>query len=154
MPTEIHQMEKWESRASALDAKGWPLSVRMRSGRPYSLKSRVKLRIVVSEARRVMPRHSSRNRVWPSNAPFTDNSDLLPGWGFLSTLSDLVAFGSGLLRGTLLLRETVEMLFTPMGPVKGFNMEYGFGWNVLGRDESRNDRALMHPGGTTGAPRS
>jgi hypothetical protein len=38
----IHQAEREESRASALMAKGTPLSDRIRLGRPYSWKRRVK----------------------------------------------------------------------------------------------------------------
>ncbi len=34
MPSRTHQTENVESRPSALEANGWPLSVRIRSGRP------------------------------------------------------------------------------------------------------------------------
>lgn len=44
MPSLIHQMERRERRPRAMDAKGVPLSVRIRSGRPNSWKSRVKTR--------------------------------------------------------------------------------------------------------------
>ena len=42
IPRRTHQAESFESRARVVVAKGTPLSVRMRSGRPYFLNSRVK----------------------------------------------------------------------------------------------------------------
>ncbi|MEM9595902.1 MAG: serine hydrolase domain-containing protein [Acidobacteriota bacterium] len=85
-----------------------------------------------------------------AHAPFTDNSDLWPGGGFLSTPSDLVAFGAGLLRGDLLKPETVELLFTPMGTMESLGMDYGFGWYVIESPDPEVGRILMHPGGHYG----
>ncbi len=85
-----------------------------------------------------------------TTAPFTDNSDLWPGGGFLSTPSDLVTFGAGLLGGDLLQPETVELLWTPMGAADVFGMDYGLGWYVRQPDEPGGGRVLMHPGGHYG----
>ncbi len=85
-----------------------------------------------------------------TNAPFTDNSDLWPGGGFLSTPTDLVLFGAGLLRGDLMKPSTVDLLFTPMGIVEEFGMGYALGWYVLEPDEAGGGRILMHSGGHYG----
>ena len=45
MPSLIHQTESLERRPKAMEAKGVPLSVRMRSGIPNSWKRRVKTRL-------------------------------------------------------------------------------------------------------------
>jgi len=42
MPSLIHQMESRDRRPREEEAKGTPLSVRMRSGSPNSWKTRVK----------------------------------------------------------------------------------------------------------------
>jgi hypothetical protein len=42
-PTRTHQAERFERRASLLVANGTPLSVQIRRGNPYSLKSLVKM---------------------------------------------------------------------------------------------------------------
>ena len=85
------------------------------------------------------------------HAPFTNNSDLIPGGGFLSTPTDLVRFGKGLLCGDLLKAETVDQLFTSMGPAKGYGgMGYGMGWFVLEPQESGRGRVLFHLGGHYG----
>lgn len=84
------------------------------------------------------------------NAPFTDNSDLWPAGGFLSTPTDLVTFGAGLLGGKLLQPETVELLLTSMGPVEGLGMGYGFGWYVGRFGGPDAGRFIMHSGGHFG----
>ena len=81
-------------------------------------------------------------------APFTDNSDLWAAGGFLSTPTDLVTFGQGLLRGDLLRLETLEVLFTSMKTDNGTATGYGLGWEVI---EDDGERLLMHSGGHFGA---
>ena len=85
-----------------------------------------------------------------THAPFTDNSDLWPGGGFVSTPTDLVRFGTGLIRGVLLKPSTLETLFVPMGMVEEFGMGYGFGWFVKEPVKSGDGRFLMHSGGHYG----
>jgi CubicO group peptidase (beta-lactamase class C family) len=62
-------------------------------------------------------------------APADDDSCVLAGGGFLSTPSDLVRFGSGMLDG-LLAPETVRMLWTPLRLDSGQSTGYGLGWFV------------------------
>ena len=45
-PSLIHQTESWDRRPKAMEAKGTPLSVLIRVGKPNSWKSRVKTRLV------------------------------------------------------------------------------------------------------------
>ncbi|HLM66323.1 MAG TPA: serine hydrolase domain-containing protein, partial [Longimicrobium sp.] len=63
-------------------------------------------------------------------APHDDDSCVLAGGGFLSTPSDLVRFGFGMLGGELLLPETVRMLWTPQRLDSGASTGYGMGWFV------------------------
>ena len=81
-------------------------------------------------------------------ALFTDNSDVWAGGGFLSTPRDLVTFGSRLLGGDLLQRETLEMLFRPMATRDGESTDYGFGWMV---DDVDGHRMVGHGGSHFGA---
>ena len=86
------------------------------------------------------------------NAPFTNNSDLWPSGGFLSTPTDLVTFGAGLLRGDLLKPETVELLFTPVGPTERPGLEYGLGWYVISPENPRVGESSCTPGDTMAGP--
>ncbi|MVM31785.1 serine hydrolase [Spirosoma sp. HMF4905] len=79
------------------------------------------------------------------NAAQVDNSYKWAGGGFLSTPSDLVVFGSSLLAGKGLKKETVTLLFTPQLLENGKNTYYGFGWRV-GTDSK--GRKIIHHGGT------
>lgn len=63
-------------------------------------------------------------------APHDDDSCVLAGGGFLSTPSDLVRFGSGMLAGGLLRPETVQMLWTPLRLESGESTGYGLGWFI------------------------
>ena len=66
MPSRSHQALSLERRASAMEAKGVPLSVRIRSGRPWMRKTFLNTRIVASSVVPYSPRHSSKKRLWPS----------------------------------------------------------------------------------------
>jgi CubicO group peptidase (beta-lactamase class C family) len=61
-------------------------------------------------------------------APHDDDSCVLAGGGYLSTPSDLVRFGFGMLAGELLSPETVRMLWTPQQLDSGASTGYGMGW--------------------------
>lgn len=103
--------------------------------------------------RRIIPNRSGFYQREPSggvrHAPFTDNSDLWAGGGFLSTPTDLVTFGSRLIRGDLLAPETLEILFTSMATADGAQTGYGLGWSV-GRTEN-GELTISHTGGHFGA---
>lgn len=84
-------------------------------------------------------------------APFTDNSDVWPAGGFLSTPTDLVAFGSALIEGKLLRHDTVNLLFEPMRTADGQETGYGFGWQTC---ELYGRRVMRHDGAHFGASAS
>ncbi len=81
------------------------------------------------------------------NAPYVDNSVKWAGGGFLSTASDLVRFGSGLLEGRLLKPETVQLLFTSQHTRSGKETHYGIGWRV---GERLGRHFVWHTGGAVG----
>ncbi|MDQ7041304.1 MAG: serine hydrolase domain-containing protein [Rhodothermus sp.] len=81
------------------------------------------------------------------NAPYVDNSVKWAGGGFLSTASDLVRFGNGLLTGRLLKSETVHLLFTSQRTASGEETGYGLGWRV---GEQGGRHFVWHTGGAVG----
>jgi CubicO group peptidase (beta-lactamase class C family) len=90
-------------------------------------------------------------------APLDDDSCVLPAGGFLSTPSDLVRFGFGLLGGRVLSPSSVQMLWTAQRLSSGPSTGYGMGWFVrevrLGAD-GRTTRMVGHGGSSTGAKTS
>ena len=83
------------------------------------------------------------------NAPFTDNSDVWAGGGFLSTPTDLVTFAHGILEGDLIAPATREVLFTSMSTADGEQTGYGLGWRV--RRNAAGELTVSHAGGHYGA---
>ncbi|HEY9428297.1 MAG TPA: serine hydrolase domain-containing protein [Gemmatimonadaceae bacterium] len=81
------------------------------------------------------------------NAPYVDNSYKWAGGGFLSTPSDLVRFGFGMLDNELLKAETRKMLWTPLQLQSGKSTGYGLGWGV---DTLDGHRVVSHGGGSVG----
>lgn len=81
------------------------------------------------------------------NAPYVDNSYKWAGGGFLSTPSDLVRFGFGMLDGKVLQRKTVDLLWTPLTLESGKSTGYGLGWSV---DTLDGRRVIGHSGGSVG----
>ena len=79
------------------------------------------------------------------NANQVDNSYKWAGGGLLSTPSDLVIMGQGLLTYSILSQETVKLLFTPQLLTNGKNTQYGLGWRI-GTDS--RGRKIIHHGGT------
>jgi serine beta-lactamase-like protein LACTB, mitochondrial len=82
------------------------------------------------------------------NALYVDNTYKWPSGGYLSTAEDLARFGDRLLRGQLLLLETVELLWTSMRTSDGTPTEYGIGWTV--ERDSLGRRRVRHSGGSVG----
>lgn len=85
------------------------------------------------------------------NAPYVDNSYKWAGGGFLSTPSDLVRFGFGMLDDDLLKPETRKMLWTPLELESGKSTGYGLGWGV---DTVDGRRVIGHGGGSMGGTTS
>ncbi len=81
------------------------------------------------------------------NAPYVDNSYKWAGGGFLSTPSDLVRFGFGMLDARVLQRKTVDLLWTPLTLESGKSTGYGLGWSVATVD---GHRVIGHSGGSVG----
>jgi CubicO group peptidase (beta-lactamase class C family) len=81
------------------------------------------------------------------NAPYVDNSYKWAGGGFLSTPSDLVRFGFGMLDGKVLQRKTIDVLWTPLTLESGKSTGYGLGW---GADTVDGRRVIGHSGGSVG----
>jgi serine beta-lactamase-like protein LACTB len=76
------------------------------------------------------------------NADLADTSNKIPGGGFNSTAEDLVKFAAALQTGTLLKKETMQQMLTPMKTRDGKESPY-FGWFI--RD--RNGQKLLTHGG-------
>jgi serine beta-lactamase-like protein LACTB, mitochondrial len=108
---------------------------------------------VADDYRRIIPNRTGFYQRGPQgdlgHAPFTDNSDVWAGGGFLSTPSDLVTFGIRLIRGDLLAPETLEILFTSMATADGERTGFGLGWAV-GQNED-GEPTINHGGAHFGA---
>ncbi len=94
------------------------------------------------------------------NAPFVDNSYKWAGGGFISSVEDLVRFGSAHLEPGFLPAEGLELLFTSQRLTSGEETGYGVGWSVrlLGdlfsenspmRDSPLADLRVMQHGGSS-----
>ena len=64
--------------------------------------------------------------------------------GLVSTTEDLVRFGSALLRGEIVKRETLEAMFTSQKTRSGARTGYGLGWYV--DTDARGRHYLWHDG--------
>jgi CubicO group peptidase (beta-lactamase class C family)/two-component sensor histidine kinase len=73
-----------------------------------------------------------------------DTSCLWGAGGLVSTTEDLVRFGTALLRGELLRRESIEAMFAPQKTRNGTTTAYGLGWHV--ETDSRGRRYVWHSG--------
>ena len=102
-------------------------------------------RYLVLGSRRVVP------------APATDSSNKWAGGGFLSTPDDLVRFGTALLRGDIVSRESAEMMFEPRQLIDGSinPQNYGLGWRTteaaFPAGSERTTRILLHGGTAIGS---
>lgn len=82
------------------------------------------------------------------NCPYVDSSYKWAGGGFLSTMDDLVRFGSAHLRPGFLQAETLTVLFTSQKTASGELTNYGIGWSV--RNDEKGRRTVGHSGGSVG----
>jgi CubicO group peptidase (beta-lactamase class C family) len=64
------------------------------------------------------------------NAPFVDNSYKWAGGGFISSVEDLVRFGTAHLEAGFLPQEALDLLFTSQRTLDGEETGYGIGWRV------------------------
>ena len=83
-----------------------------------------------------------------AEAPPVDNSCQWGAGGFVSTAEDLARFGLALLRGELVKRESLPLLFSPQKTSSGESTGHGLGWQV-GVDAAGR-RRLVQSGRTIG----
>ena len=82
------------------------------------------------------------------NAPFTDNSNKWAAGGWLSTPSDLVRWGSTLIRTDFLKDDTKKIWWTSQKTTDGKETGYGIGFTI-GKDYDGR-RTVGHGGGSVG----
>jgi serine beta-lactamase-like protein LACTB len=82
------------------------------------------------------------------NAPHVDNSYKWAGGGFLSTVEDLVRFGSAHLQVGFLKQSSLDLLFTSQRTADGKETSYGIGWRV--ERDAAGRRRWSHSGGSVG----
>lgn len=81
---------------------------------------------------RARPYSKAQDGAW-TNSPFVDLSDRYPAGGVLATPRDLVAFGSALLNGELLKKETWATMLEHQKTRVGADVAYGLGWRLSDR---------------------
>lgn len=81
------------------------------------------------------------------NCGLADTSNKVPGGGFISTASDLVKFALAVNGGTLVKKETVELMFTSQHTRDGKPTGYGLGFRS---DQLEGRKRAAHAGGQQG----
>jgi serine beta-lactamase-like protein LACTB, mitochondrial len=84
------------------------------------------------------------------NSEYQDLSYKWAGGGFLSTASDLVRFGSAMLKAGFLKQDTLTMIFTPQKTSTGTSTNYGLGWSIHDADGA-TPKQFEHSGGVPGS---
>lgn len=82
------------------------------------------------------------------NAVYVDNSYKWAGGGFLSSVEDLVRFGSALLHPGFLKANSLALLFTSQRTNDGKETGYGIGWFIAKAQSGQ--RIYEHAGGSVG----
>lgn len=92
------------------------------------------------------------------NSPYADLSYKWAAGGFLSTVEDLVRFGSALITPGFLKQDTLTLIFTPQKTSTGeqLRVKYGLGWEIHdpGDPDPANHGAVRrfeHGGGAVGS---
>ncbi len=86
-------------------------------------------------------------------AQAVDMSCSMSAGGFLSTPSELVRYGFGVLHGEVLRQETLDLLWTDQELNSGEPTGYGMGWSVAGTrlgDDARPTPSVGHGGAVMG----
>jgi serine beta-lactamase-like protein LACTB, mitochondrial len=82
------------------------------------------------------------------NCALADDSNKIPGGGFVSTAGDLVRFAVALEGGQLANSQSRALMFTPVHTTGGRSVPYGLGWMILDRGSKR---WVGHSGAQPGA---
>ena len=82
------------------------------------------------------------------NCAFADDSNKIPGGGFVSTAGDLVRFAAALEGGHLANKQSCALMFTPTHTTGGRLLTYGLGWMIFDRG---GKRWVGHSGAQPGA---
>jgi len=82
------------------------------------------------------------------NCALADDSNKIPGGGFVSTAGDLVRFAAALEGGQLANKQSCALMFTPTHTTGGRPVPYGLGWMILDRG---GKRWVGHSGAQPGA---
>jgi len=102
----------------------------------------------------IIPHRARGYRLLPggelANARQVDMSNKLPAGGFITTATDLVAFASGVMDGTLVRRETFARMIEPQRTASGEVVAYGLGWGLFPDDLWYGEKEAFHGGGTPG----
>jgi len=77
------------------------------------------------------------------NSGLADTSYKIPGGGFISTVDDLAKFAIAMQNGSLVKKETLNLMWTSLKTKDGKPTGYGLGWSV----ETRNGMKEVHHGG-------
>ena len=77
-----------------------------------------------------IPRASMRTKLGVRNASRPHNSCLAGAGAFFSTPSDLVRFGSAMLKPGLLKADTIALLETPLRLESGASTDFALGWKI------------------------
>ena len=85
------------------------------------------------------------------NSPYADLSYKWAGGGFLSTVEDLVRFGSALLKPGFLKESTLELIFSRQKTSSGEKTKYGLGWEIHDPGDQGAERRFEHSGGVAGS---
>ncbi|HEV8232370.1 MAG TPA: serine hydrolase domain-containing protein [Thermoanaerobaculia bacterium] len=83
-----------------------------------------------------------------STAPTLDNTCKWGSGGFVSTAEDLARFGMALLRGELVRRESLPLLFSSQKTTSGESTGYGLGWQI--GSDAGGRRRIVQSGRTVG----
>jgi serine beta-lactamase-like protein LACTB, mitochondrial len=110
---------------------------------------------VRSMAALYFPRMAQRPDLGLQEAPEADYSCWAGAGAFVSTPSDLVRFGSAMLRPGMLTSETLAVLQTPSRLESGASTDYALGWKVERVDIGGvSERVLVHRGSPSGGTAS
>ena len=82
------------------------------------------------------------------NAYYVDNSNKMPGGGFMSTPLDIVKMGIRILSSDFFKKETLNLMFTSQKLKNGKDTGYGIGWFIT--KDTKGRKIVHHTGSSVG----